>query len=129
VGISQPRSGRAERNRRHSRRRRTRSAGPCQSEPGLEREIAYGIPGPHPKPFAQEELDHLIPLELGGAPEAIKNLWPEPRDGRLGYKRKDTLENRLKRLVCAHSLSLKLAQKAIASNWVAAYRKYVGAIP
>jgi len=23
------------------------------------------------------ELDHLIPLELGGAPEDVKNLWPE----------------------------------------------------
>jgi hypothetical protein len=95
----------------------------------IEREIAYGILGPHPKPYATEELDHLVPLELGGAPAAIANLWPEPLAGPDGYKQKDTLENRLKRLVCAHELPLKTAQKAIASNWVVAYRKYMGKAP
>jgi hypothetical protein len=95
----------------------------------IEREIAYGIPAPHPKPYGKEELDHLISLELGGAPAAIANLWPEPLDGKDGYKQKDTLENRLKRLVCAHELLLKTAQKAIAGNWVAAYRKYMGKAP
>src|SRR5438445_32968 len=25
------------------------------------------------------EFDHLIPLELGGAPDDMKNLWPEAR--------------------------------------------------
>jgi hypothetical protein len=50
----------------------------------IEREITYGIPAPHPKPFRVEELDHLIPLELGGAPETIKNLWPEEAAGARG---------------------------------------------
>ena len=30
---------------------------------------------------ADYEEDHLIPLELGGAPRDPNNLWPEPRYG------------------------------------------------
>lgn len=91
----------------------------------IEREVAYSVVGPHPKPFRVEELDHLIPLSLGGAPLSIRNLWPQPAAGRLGYHRKDVLEVRLNRLVCAGSLTLRTAQLAIATNWVAAYRRYV----
>jgi hypothetical protein len=89
-----------------------------------EREIAYGIPGPHPRPFRVEELDHLIPLALGGAPRAIKNLWPEAAAGAWGYHKKDTIEVRLKTLVCARKVSLQTAQRAIARDWIAAYKRY-----
>ena len=27
---------------------------------------------------SEYEFDHLIPLELGGAPNNMRNLWPEP---------------------------------------------------
>lgn len=71
------------------------------------------------------EIDHLVPLELGGAND-IKNLWPEPNDhprpGALNSK--DLLENKLHAMVCAGQLSMTEAQKAIAANWVAVYRKY-----
>jgi len=39
---------------------------------------------------------------------------------------KDLVENRLNALVCSGQLSLAVAQQAIASNWVAAYRTYGG---
>lgn len=74
----------------------------------------YGIGPPHPHPFAQEELDHLIPLELGGSPASARNLWPEAAPG---YHAKDLTENRLKAAVCAGKLKLADAQRAIASNW------------
>jgi hypothetical protein len=90
----------------------------------VSREIAYGIPAPHPKPFRVEELDHLIPLELGGAPKAIANLWPEAAAGPQGYHRKDVIETRLKRLVCAHRVALRTAQRAIATDWIAASLRY-----
>jgi hypothetical protein len=90
----------------------------------VRREIAYGIPAPHPKPFRVEELDHLIPLELGGAPKAIRNLWPEAAAGTWGYHRKDVLETRLKQLVCTHQVDLRTAQRAIARDWIAAYRRH-----
>lgn len=70
--------------------------------------------------------DHLIPLELGGHPSDAKNLWPEHLNGAWGARTKDNLENTLHRLVCDHRLTLKTAQDAIAGNWIAAYRLYVG---
>ena len=30
-----------------------------------------------------EEADHLISIELGGAPASILNLWPQPREKRI----------------------------------------------
>jgi hypothetical protein len=71
------------------------------------------------------EVDHLIPLELGGS-NSIRNLWPQPQGGSSpGYPSKDRLENRLHELVCSGSLSLAVAQHAIASNWWAAYQAYL----
>lgn len=71
------------------------------------------------------ELDHLIPLTLGGAPRNQNNLWPEPWKGRWGARKKDKLEVKLKRLVCAGVVRLDTAQNAIAINWIIAYRKYM----
>jgi|GEM_PF-469970 len=72
----------------------------------------------------QYEVDHLIPLELGGSND-IKNLWPEPAEPRPGFHEKDRLENKLHALVCAGTLDLGTAQHAIASDWYAAYVQYV----
>jgi len=60
-------------------------------------------------PTAYEE-DHVIPLELGGAPRDEKNLWPEPRSH---SKHSDPLETSLKRTVCAGALTLAAARKQI----------------
>jgi hypothetical protein len=69
------------------------------------------------------EYDHLVSLELGGAPNDTRNLWPEP--GSVPNP-KDSLENRLHRLVCAGQTTLAAAQLAIARDWVAAYHRYLG---
>jgi hypothetical protein len=45
------------------------------------------------------EVDHLIPLELGGSND-MKNLWPQPDDPRPGDAEKDSLENDLHTRVC-----------------------------
>jgi hypothetical protein len=55
------------------------------------------------------EEDHLISLELGGAPRSRKNLWPEPRSQ---AKKSDPRENAWHRKVCAGTLTLRQAQKA-----------------
>ncbi len=75
---------------------------------------------------ADYEEDHLIALEVGGSPTAVANLWPEPRFGVWNAARKDRLEDALHRLVCAGRVGLRTAQRALATNWVAAYRRYVG---
>ena len=71
------------------------------------------------------EEDHLISLELGGNPSSSLNLWPEPWGGPYGARVKDKVENKLHALVCSDQISLAEAQQAIATNWYAAYLKYV----
>ncbi len=71
------------------------------------------------KSVSHYEEDHLIPLELGGSPRSIKNLWPEYDAGKIPNP-KDAVENALKRAVCSHKVTLKAARTAIAVNWTTA---------
>lgn len=61
------------------------------------------------------EEDHLVPLELGGAPADPRNLWPEPGGSPHA---KDTVESAARRAVCDGSLPLVAAQAAMAADWV-----------
>jgi hypothetical protein len=73
------------------------------------------------------EEDHLISLELGGAPADPRNLWPEPytvtlADGRsTGAHTKDGFETKLKSDVCAGTITLAQGQSEIGDQWVHAY--------
>jgi hypothetical protein len=70
------------------------------------------------------EVDHLISLELGGA-DVKANLWPESYDTEpLNAHVKDKLENRLHEMVCHHEIPIEQAQHDIATDWIAAARKY-----
>ncbi len=82
----------------------------------------YGITSHAPGSY---EIDHLISLELGGS-NSIKNLWPESYKGDWNAHLKDKLENKLHSLVCSGGVDLKTAQHEIATNWIAAYKKYIG---
>ncbi|HUC36496.1 MAG TPA: hypothetical protein VMR97_05175 [Acidimicrobiales bacterium] len=74
------------------------------------------------------ELDHLVPLEVGGA-SSIANLWPEldvgspaqfdPSDP-YGQNAKDGVENALHDAVCDGKVSLSAAQDAIVTDWTTA---------
>jgi hypothetical protein len=66
------------------------------------------------------EIDHLIPLELGGS-NSIRNLWPEPYNSPYGANQKDGLEDYLHQQVCDNGLPLATAQHEIAVNWYAAW--------
>ncbi len=59
-------------------------------------------------------VDHLVPIELGGAPSDLRNLWPQPQ---AAAKRKDEVENALHNLVCDGRIELEAAQRAIAHDW------------
>jgi hypothetical protein len=77
--------------------------------------------------LSRYEYDHLVPLELGGAVNDRRNLWPEPDDmPHAGFyaNPKDRLERALNRLVCSRTMSLATAQRLVAGDWVAAYRVY-----
>jgi len=80
----------------------------------------YGIrdtPGAH-------EVDHFVPLELGGSNE-LQNLWPEPYTP-PGAHEKDRVEDYLHREVCAGRMSLAEAQQRIRSDWYAVYQQIPG---
>lgn len=81
--------------------------------------------------YGNYELDHLVPLSIGGSPDSPKNLWPEPHvvQGGWGSYAKDRLELKIHDLVCAHQLSLAQAQSMMATNWVAAYKRLIGPTP
>ena len=71
------------------------------------------------------EIDHLIPLELGGSND-IKNLWPESYTTTpFNAYKKDALENKLHDLVCADKITLHEARQSISVDWVKAYHDYV----
>lgn len=82
----------------------------------------YGYDDTNPKHY---EEDHLIPLSIGGNPRDPKNLWPEPRKSEWSANKKDQLEFVIYKMVCNNEISLKDAQKEMASDWITAYKKYV----
>jgi hypothetical protein len=88
-------------------------------------EAEYGMPQ---RSYGRTiEIDHIVPLELGGS-NAVANLFPEPA-GPDGYRLKDRLENRLHDLVCAGAVGLHAAQAAIAGNWERLYVRVFGSEP
>ena len=81
----------------------------------------YGIANARPEDY---EIDYLIAPRLGGT-EDIHNLWPEPYRSRVWNAHvKDALEERLHEMVCSGQLDLFTAQHDIATDWIAAYKKY-----
>lgn len=72
------------------------------------------------------ELDHLISLQLGGAPDDARNLWPEPYWPEPGARQKDVVETWLKRQVCAGKMPLAEAQREIGGDWYAVFQKIAG---
>lgn len=72
------------------------------------------------------EIDHLISLELGGSND-IRNLWPESYTSKpWNAYHKDKLENKLHKMVCDNIMDLEDAQNEISTDWVGAYKKYIG---
>lgn len=70
------------------------------------------------------ELDHIVPLALGGHPRKPSNLMLQPWEGERGAKAKDMLEVRLQSLVCHGQLDLTDAQVCIAQDWEACAVQY-----
>jgi hypothetical protein len=94
----------------------------------VKREVyaAYGIAHWNKGEY---EVDHLIPLSLGGS-NSKRNLWPQsyltqPWNAHV----KDALEYRLLTLVRAGKVDMKTAQTEMASDWIAAYKKYISPEP
>jgi len=81
------------------------------------------------------ELDHRVPLELGGCPTCKSNLWLQPWRDPVGHKCepaemmdaacKDELENLIHREVCAGEMTLKEGRAVFLGDWIAAYHHWM----
>lgn len=101
------------------------SVRPPESVTSVEKRAAitaYGATGP----VGSFELDHLVPIGIGGSPNSARNLWPEPG---ASPNPKDDLEAALHDQVCARRLDLAAAQQLAAGDWVTAYRQVLGHDP
>jgi hypothetical protein len=75
------------------------------------------------------ELDHLIPLLLGGSNKP-RNLWPQTY-GTMPWNAylKDRLEKKMRMEVCGGKTDLSAAQEEIATDWIKAYLLRFGQPP
>jgi hypothetical protein len=83
----------------------------------------YGIPSPTNNTGDNQtcELDHLVPLELGGA-DTLDNIWPQCGPAGVSlkdryFKQKDLVENYLTRQVKSGAMDLEEARHQIATDW------------
>jgi hypothetical protein len=74
----------------------------------------YGVS--YPQPLGAYEVDHFIPLEIGGSND-IKNLWLEPATPTPGFHQKDQFEDFEHAQVCNGTISAPEAQSRIISDW------------
>jgi hypothetical protein len=90
--------------------------------PSLEQAVfkEYSVPASSTKNYA---LDYLITPALGGS-DSIQNLWPQPYSSTWNSHVKDQLEDHLHELVCQGKVQLATAQSDIATDWIAAYKRY-----
>ena len=76
----------------------------------IKRRLVNGLPG-----SSQDyELDHLIPLGLGGHPTSANNLWLQAWQEAAS---KDRDELRLHREVCTGRMTLEQAQHDMLATW------------
>ena len=77
---------------------------------------------------ARYKIDHLIPLELGGA-DMIDNLWPQKIRARpYGADRKELLTEVLLQKIRAGKMTLAQAQEEIRRDWIDAFIDHVGMV-
>ena len=74
------------------------------------------------------KIDHLIPLELGGA-DTIDNLWPQSLRARpYGSDRKELLTEVLLRRIAKREMTLEEAQDQIRRDWIDAFIDHLGMV-
>jgi len=97
----------------------TRTIRPPEYVTEQEKRLSMAAYGDH-RALSEYEYDHFVPLELGGATNDARNLWPEPG---ASPNPKDAVEGYLNREVCEHKMTLVHAQSEIVANWIVIYRQ------
>ena len=74
------------------------------------------------------KVDHLIPVELGGA-DVMDNLWPQSLYARpYSVERKELLTQHLLARIAAGKITLAQAQKEISQDWISCFVEYLGIV-
>lgn len=78
---------------------------------------------------ASREIDHCIPIALGGADD-LRNLWAEPEiqnwnGENWGFRRKDALESYMVAQMKAGKITPNEAQECFSDDWVKCYTEYM----
>jgi hypothetical protein len=74
------------------------------------------------------KIDHLIPVELGGA-DTIDNLWPQRLKARpYGPDRKELLAEVLLQRIARKQITLEQAQEQIRTDWIDAFIDHLGMV-
>jgi hypothetical protein len=77
---------------------------------------------------AEFKVDHLIPIELGGA-DVMENLWPQSLYARpYSVERKELLTQQLLARIASGKMTLAQAQKEISEDWISCFVDYVGIV-
>lgn len=77
---------------------------------------------------AEFKVDHLIPVELGGA-DVVDNLWPQSLYARpYSVERKELLTRHLLARIAAGKMTLAQAQKEISEDWISCFVDYLGIV-
>lgn len=93
----------------------------------MERKVfeRYRIPWSRRPEF---KIDHLIPVELGGA-DTIDNLWPQSLSIKpYGAERKELLTQRLLARIAAGKMTLAKAQEEISEDWISCFVDHFGMV-
>jgi hypothetical protein len=74
------------------------------------------------------KIDHLVPLELGGA-DTIDNLWPQNlRIKPYNAQRKELLTERLLAGIASGEMTLEQAQEEIRADWISCFVDRLGMV-
>jgi len=74
------------------------------------------------------KIDHLIPVELGGA-DTIDNLWPQKvRIKPYDADRKELLTDVLLQRIRTGRMTIAQAQQEIRKDWIDAFVDYLGMV-
>lgn len=74
------------------------------------------------------KVDHLIPVELGGA-DTIDNLWPQSLSIKpYNAQRKELLTQRLLVRITSGQMTLAQAQKEISEDWISSFVDHLGMV-
>jgi hypothetical protein len=93
----------------------------------MERHIfdRYHIPWRRRMEF---KVDHLIPVELGGA-DAVDNLWPQSLYTRpYNALRKELLTQHLLTNIAAGKMTLTQAQQEVSEDWISCFVDHLGMV-